>query len=66
MNNKILNLLTLILMMFTSFLVIMTGNRQYQTEKVVSQFNLSSNSTRSVFRIRKMFHKAAAENVSKC
>ena len=42
MNNKILNLLTLILMMFTSFLVIMTGNRQYQTEKVVSQFNLSS------------------------
>ena len=29
-------------MMFTSFLVIMTGNRQYQTEKVVSQFNLSS------------------------
>lgn len=41
MNNKILTLLSLILMMFTSFLVIMTGNRQYQTEKAVSQFNLS-------------------------
>lgn len=66
MNNKILNLLTLILMMFTSFLVIMTGNRQYQTEKSSASSIWAANSTRSVFRIRKMFHKAAAENVSKC